>query len=183
MAATVTIRQWTGATAGTPSSSRTHIRMSTSDSTYTTETTNPIPIPGAGTNYSYWVSTRLSVDVTPTGTLNNIRWFSDGTSAGTGLVVYGADASTGSNAGYRQATGTPGSTGTQLNTTNHTGLDAAEVDVSGLTSGSPRSLAGSISNPSTGDVGDFFVYQLAVGTTASAGEMTDRTYSWRYDET
>lgn len=183
MAATVTIRQYTGASPGTQSSSRTTIRMSTSDNTYTTETTNPIPIPGAGTNYSFWVSTKLNADTTPTGTINNLRWYSDGTTFGTGLTCNGRDASTGADGGYRVAAGTTGTTGTQLTTGNHTGLDGTPADVTTYTSGSPASLGGTISNPTTGTFGDFFVYQLAVGTTASAGTVSARTFTWKYDET
>lgn len=184
MAATVTIRRWTGASGGTESASRTAIRSSSSDNDYTTETTNPIIIPVSGTNYGFWVSTRLNAGTSPTGTINNLRWNSDGTnSQGTGVTCVGQEANVGANAGYRQATGTVGTTGNVLNTTNHTGLTGAPVDVYGLTSGSPKSLAGSISNPTTGAFGSFFVYQIAVASTAGAGTLTNETYTWRYDET
>ena len=101
MAATVTIRRWTGAS-GSPV--KTDItggttRASTSDSP-TPGTSNPIPIPGSGTKYSYWVSTRLSADTTPTGTINNIRWYADGANNfGTGVTCVGNTATT-----YDQAT-------------------------------------------------------------------------------
>lgn len=180
MAATVTIRRWTGASGGPTKTDITssNTRMSTADDP-APGTSNPVPIPAAGTNYSYWVSTRLSADTTPTGTINNIRWYTDGTgSFGTGVTCSGNTATT-----YDQATGTPGTTGDELNTTNYTTLAAAPVDVFTHTSGSPKTVSGSISNPSTGDFGDFFVYQAAVGTTASAGASATETFTWQYDET
>lgn len=185
MSATVTIRRHTG-TAG--SQTKTDITggtavASTSDSP-SPGSANPIPIPVSGTKYSYWVSTRLSVDVTPAGTIDNLKWFADGANGfGTGVACNGADASTGSNAGYREAGGTPGDTGTQLTTGNHSGLDGSPADVFTYTTGSPKALGGTISNPSTGDVGDFFVWQLAVGSTAGPGLSPAETFTFRYDET
>lgn len=175
MAATVQIHRWTGATAGTGADiTSTTTRMKQADNG-TIDTSNPVP--AVTTSYSYWVHTRLNATVAPANGINNLNWYSDGVSAGTGLTVNGADASTGANAGYRQAT-----SAIILNTTNHTGLDAAPVDVSTLTSGSPRALGGSIA-ATTGAFGDFFVYQLAATSSASPGPMTARTYTWQYDET
>lgn len=185
MAATVIIDRLTG-TAGSETETditSANTRASTSDSA-SPGTANPIPVPASGTNYSYWVTTRLKCTVTPTGTIDNLRWYSDGTnSLGTGVTCKGADASTGTNSGYRQGTGTSGTTGTQLTTGNHTGLDGTPVDVFGLTSGSPKTLGGSIVNPSTGRFGDHFVYQVEVGTTAAAGTTTTETFTYKYDET
>jgi hypothetical protein len=176
MAATVTIRRTTGA-GPTVSAARTAIRSSTSDSDYTTETTNPIPIPGAGTNYGYWVSTRLSCDVAPAGTINNLRWYSDGSNNyGTGITCKGQEAT-----GYVQATGTPGTTGTQLTTGNYATLTGAPVDVFGLTTGSPKSLAGSTTG--TGNFGSYFVYQHEVASTAGPGTLSGETFTWKWDET
>lgn len=185
MAATVIINRHTGAGTSNGGTTFTAItsgntRASTSDAPVP-GTSDPIPIPGAGTNYSYWVSTRLQCTVAPSGTIDNLQWYSDATGFGTGVTVNGADASTGVDAGYRIATGTQGTTGTQLTTGNHTGLDAAPVDVTTLTSGSPRALGGSTTT--TAHFGDLFVYQFAVGTTASAGTTPANTFTFQYDET
>jgi len=102
---------------------------------------------------------------------------------GTGVTCKGAKASTGVDAGYRQATGTPGTTGTQLTQANHTGLDEAPADVFTFTSASPKALVGSIANPSTGQFGDHWVYQIEVGTTAVAGATGSESWTFRYDET
>lgn len=175
MAATVLIYRWTGATAGTGADiTSTTTRMKQADNG-TADTNNPVP--AVTTSYSYWVSTRLHCSVAPANSVSNLKWYSDGTSAGTGLTVSGAKASTGANAGYRQAT-----SAILLNNTNHTGLDVASAtDVTTYTSGSPLAITGSTAG--TGDFGDFFVYQLAATSSAAPGPMTARTYTWQYDET
>jgi hypothetical protein len=183
MAATVIINRWTGAF-GSPT--KTQIdganTVAAADDTHqavAAGSNNPIRIPAGGTNYSYWVTTRLRCTVTPAGTINNIRWYTDGgNSFGTGITCKAQDA-----ASYVQATGTQGTTGLQLTTGNHSGLSGAPVDAFSFTSGSPKSLAGSISNPSTGDFGDFMVYQIEVAPTAAPGVTSQETFTWVYDET
>jgi hypothetical protein len=185
MAATVQIVRKTGAGPGTPTDiTGINTRANAEDVHTTAGTANPIRIPAAGTNYSFWVTTRLNVTVTPAGTIDNLRWFTDGANGfGTGVTCRGAKASTGADAGYRIATGTVGTTGLLLNGTNHTGLDEATADVFGFTSGSPKSLSGSLTNPTTGQFGDHWVYQIEVGTTAGPGATPTETFTWRYDET
>lgn len=185
MAATVKIIRFTGSGAGAESDiTSINTRANAYDGHSTGDTSYPIQIPAAGNNYSYWVSTRLKCTVTPTGTINNVKWYTDGfNSFGTGVTCVGAKASTGANAGYRQATGSAGATGTELTMVNHTGLDESPSDVFAFTSGSPKSLIGSITNPSTGVFGDFMVYQIIVASTASPGTTGSETFTWRYDET
>lgn len=174
MAATILIYRWTGSGAGSGADiTSTTTRMKQADNG-TIDTSNPVP--AVTTSYSYWVSTRLHCSVAPANLVNNLQWYSDGTSAGTGLTVSGAKASTGANSGYRQAT-----SAIVLSTGNHTGLDATPAGVTTYTSGSTLAINGS--QASTGDFGDFFVFQLAATSSASPGPMTARTYSWQYDET
>lgn len=183
MAATVIINRWTGSS-GSPTktaiqSANTVANASDAHQATASGSTNPIKIPTAGTKYSFWVSTRLSASVTPAGTIDNLRWQTDGTNNfGTGVTCVGNTASS-----YVQATGTTGDTGTQLTTGNHTALAGTPVNVFTYTSASPKSVTGSISNPSTGDFGDFFVYQIEVATTASPGVTGQETFTWLYDET
>lgn len=186
MAATVQIVRKTGAPGSITITDITDInsRANAYDGHSTGDISNAIQIPAAGTNYSFWATTRLKCTVAPAGTINNLRWFTDGTgSFGTGVTCKAAKASTGADAGYRQATGTVGQTGTQLTQVNHTGLDAAPVDAFTFTAASPLALTGSISNPSTGEFGDHVVYQLEVGTTAGSGATSQETFTFRYDET
>ncbi len=183
MAATIQIRRQTGAGPTNDDITSINTRLSTSDNHYTTETTNPIPIPTAGTNYSFWCVTQLFAFTTPTGTIDNIRWYTDGTdSLGTGVTMSVATANV-----YDQATGTVGTTGTELTVANYgngtTDLDAAPVDAFGKTSAAPQTVAGSIVNPATGDFGDLVVFQSAVVSTATAGTTTTETITWQYDET
>lgn len=181
MAATVVIKRWTGSSGSPTKTDITGIntRANAEDAHTTAGTDNPIQVPSSGTNYSFWVSTRLSATSSPSGTIDNLRWYTDGSNNfGTGITCKGNTASA-----YAQATGTDGVTGDQLNTTNHEDLAGAPVDVFGHTSGSPKSVPGSISNPSTGDFGDFFVYQIEVADTAGPGATAQETFTWKYDET
>src|SRR5215210_4040989 len=161
--------------------SRAHTRANAEDAHSTAGTSNSILIPTSGTNYSYWVATRLSVDAITGGTVDNLRWYTDGTNNfGTGVTCKGALAGV-----YAQAAGTPGTTGTQLTVANYgngsTDLAAAPVDVFSFTLGSPKTLTGSAT--STGDVGQFWVYQIEVQTTASSGPSGQEQFTWKYDDT
>lgn len=182
MAATVQIHRYTGA-GPTDEGSITQSRFSTSDNHYTTETTNPIPIPTAGTNYSFWMPTRIYAATTPSGTINNVKWYTDGTNSWTGVTL-----EVGTSSAYSQATGTTGTTGDELTDTNYSGGTLSPTNPTadnafGYTSGSPLSVTGSISNPSTGAFGDYVILQLSVGSTASAGTLGTETITWQYDET
>lgn len=179
MPATVLIRRHTGAGPTATDITGINTRANAEDAHTTAGTTNPIKVPAAGTNYSYWVVTRLDATVTPAGTINNIKWYTDGANGfGTGVTCKMNTAT-----GYVQATGTPGTTGTQLTTGNYATLAGAPTDAFAFTSGSPKAVTGSISNPSTGEFGDRAVYQIEVGTTASAGATPQETFTWQYDET
>jgi hypothetical protein len=179
MAATVTIRRWTGSTGSPTKSDITSIntRANAEDAHSTAGTTNPVRVPESGTNYSYWVATRLSCDVAPSGTIDNIKWYTDGSNGmGTGVGVNVNTASA-----YVQATGTAGTTGIQLTTGNYAELAGAPSNAFAYTSGSPLSVTGSTTG--TGDFGHFVVYQVTVGTTAEPGATNSETFTWSYDET
>lgn len=181
MPATVDVVRWTGSTGSPTKTTITNIntRANAYDTHSTADTTQPIQIPGSGSNYSYWVSTRLTCSVTPSGTINNLRWYTDGANGfGTGVTVIAQEATA-----YVQATGTQGQTGTQLTTGNHSGLTGAPVDPFTFTSSSPKSLAGSISNPNTGDFGSWLVYQVVVASSALPGATPQETFTFKYDET
>ncbi len=184
MAATVLIKRWTGSgptktdiNSGTNPGINT--RLDASDAHSTGSTSNPITIPASSSNYSYWCVTRLSASVTPSTIINNIKWYTDSSnSLGTGVTYVVNTATT-----YVQATGTPGTTGDILSTGNYSTLAGAPSNAFAYTSGSPLSVTGSISNPSTGDFGDFVVSQIVVGTTAGAGATATESITWAFDET
>jgi hypothetical protein len=183
MAATVIINRFTGTSAGTKTAiTGINTRANAEDAHSTAGTSNSILVPAAGNNYSFWVTTKLEVTAITGGTVNNIKWYTDGSNNfGTGVTALVALASTGANAGYRQATGTTGTTGTVLNGTNHTGLDGAPVDPFTYTSGSPLSITGTTSTAA--DVGTFVVYQIVVASTASSGATGSETFTFQYDDT
>jgi hypothetical protein len=180
MPATVDITRWTGATGAPTKTTITGIntRANAEDNHSTAGTANPVQIPASGTNYSYWVCTRLTCSATPAGTINNLRWYSDGANNfGTGITCLGNEATA-----YTQATGTLGQTGIQLTTANYASV-TTPVDCFSLTAAAPKALAGSLANPNTGDFGSWFVYQIGVSTTALPGATGQETFTWKYDET
>jgi flavin reductase (DIM6/NTAB) family NADH-FMN oxidoreductase RutF len=97
------------------------------------------------------------------------------------VTVLGQAANVSTDAGYRQATGTVGTTGTQLTTGNHSGLTGAPVSIFTFTSASPKSLVGSTNT--TGVFGDHFVFQVGCdSTTVPASPAPANTIVFRYDE-
>ena len=178
MAATVTVSRWTGPS-GNPTKTditNANTRANAEDTHTTSGTANSVLIPIAGTNYSYWVSTRLAVSAINSGTVDNFNWYTDGSNNfGTGVNCIGTTATS-----YIQATGTIGTSGTQLTTANHPGLTGSPVDVFSFTVNAPKIVSGTIST--TGDAGDFFVYQITVDSTASSGATAAETFTWKYDD-
>ncbi len=176
MAADVSIKR---IVAGTPTViTDLNTRMHTDDVHSVAGVTLPVPIPISGFNYSYWVITALYADTSPAGTINNVKWFTDGVNdfgAGIGCVCGTATAVT-------APTGTPGTSGDELTPFSYTGLSAT-VDAFANTEGSPLAVAGSITDPDTGRISDFLVYQIAVDNTAVPGVTGQETFTWQYDET
>lgn len=180
MPATITIRRRTGTT-GSPTN--TDITSATSRVSLFDSPTpgagNPLQIPNAGTNYSFWSSFYLSADTTPSGTIDTVKWYSEGSNSyGTGIAMKVATASS-----YAQGVGSATS-GTQMIVANYATLTPSPPnDAFGYTSGSPLSVSGSISNPSTGIITNFIAMQMEIGTTAIPGVLTAETYSMTYNET
>lgn len=167
MAATVSVKEATGA--GPTNTTITNSRLKTADDS-TQDTNNPLVVPSSGVNWSYWKSHFLNADTTPSGTINNIKWYTDGAIGWTGVVLR-----VGTTPTYTQATGTEGTTG------NESSVATASADR--YTSADPRDVGGSISNPSTGKISDYVVLQAMIRTTAQAGTLAQETLTFRYDET
>jgi hypothetical protein len=186
MASDTRIRRFTGAgptetdvTGGTS-------RLSASDSA-TPTTTNPLFVPPVSvTYYSYWASFRL-YGQNNAGTINNIRWYTDGVnSMGVGLsLTVGRSRTPGDAAVYIQATGTQGTTGDNMVTysgTNHFIIDSQNAFQ--YTSENPLAVPGSfVGGGGAAYFGDFVVIQIAVGSNAQPGETTDEPMTFKYDET
>lgn len=167
-AATVSVKQAnsTGPTATTI----TNLRFNTDD-TVNPGTVNPLVKPSAGTNRSFSKTVYLNADTTPSGTINNVKIYCDGTIGWTGCILY-----IGASASYTQASGTAGTTGddSSVATTNIERYSAAA---------SAKSITGTISNPSTGKITDYVVMQVDVSTSAVAGTLSAETLTFQYDET
>lgn len=177
MAATVLIRRLTGAGPTATDITSINTRANAEDAHTTAGTSNSILVPAAGTNYSYWVTTRLDVTAITSGTVDNVKWYTDGSNNfGTGVTC-----SVGTATAYVQATGTAGTTGTQLTAGNYTGYTQGNANAFTYTSGAPLSVAGTTTT--TGQFGDRVVYQIEVGTTAASGATAQETFTWRYDDT
>lgn len=166
MPATTSIKQRTAAATDT---TITNLRHNTDD-TPNPGVVNPLVKPSSGFNYGFWKTVFLNADTTPSNTINNVKFFSDGAIGWTGVVLNG-----GTNAAYTQATGTAGATGDVSG--------VAITDVATYTSGSPLAVPGSINNPSTGKISDFVVLQAKVSNTAVAGTLPTEVLTFRYDET
>lgn len=179
MVATVIINRLTGATPDYTDITGINTRANAYDGHSTADTTYPVKIPAAGSNYSYWVQTRLETTVAPSGTIDNLRWYTDGANSfGTGVTC---NVTKGQIGDYVQATGTPGETGIVLNITNYPNIDDTPSDAFAKTSGSPYALLGSTTT--TEKFGDIVIYQVVVGSTASAGATGSETFTFMYDET
>lgn len=177
MAATVIINRLTGAGPTATPITSINTRANAEDAHTTAGTTNSILVPAAGTNYSYWVVTRLEVTAITSGTVDNLKWYTDGSNNfGTGVTCVVNTAT-----GYVQATGTAGTTGTQLTTGAYATLAGAPTNAFAYTTGAPLSVTGTTST--TGQFGDRVVYQIEVGTTAASGATATETFTWRYDDT
>jgi len=175
--ATVIINRLTGAGPAATDITSINTRANAEDAHTTAGTTNSILVPAAGTNYSYWVTTRLEVTAITAGTVDNVQWFTDGANNfGTGVTC-----SVGTATGYTQASGTAGTTGLQLTVGNFGTFTLGNANAFTYTTGSPLTVTGTTST--TGQFGSRVVYQIEVGTTALSGATATETFTWRFDDT
>lgn len=235
MAANIEIRSFHGATpdAGTNIASGS-IRFKTADND-TVDSNNPLAVPSSSTIYSFIKQFKFYAATTPSNTINNLRFYTDGANGlGTGVGVSGktfvsqvgtatagtTTTLTNSGATFPTLTGyvleiTAGTqAGTARRISSNTGtvitvasafpgtLDATSVyrvwyidpinnaqtlisglaDAFGWTSGAPLTVAGSITNPTTGTFGDGLLLQMSVASTAGQGTTASETLTWTYDE-
>lgn len=161
MAATVTIRVNTETDAGTQSGAQTGIDLISADNALNTignRTGNPIT--AGNRSYEKWVTAR--VDVAPDNACNNFKFWTDGT-VQTETTLYGGTTATGV---------TPTDSASSVATT----------DATTWTSGAKYTWhAGNLT--AIGHVTDFMVLQLATTGSATAGNWTQETLSYSYDET
>jgi len=166
MAATVQIFSFHEATPSGADVTDGTIRFKQADDD-TQDANAPIPIPAAGYEYSYLKQLQLKASTSPTGTIDNIKFFGDGSLDWAGCAIYAEV-----RASYIDPT-------TQVDTAHPSWVDNWENYVTGA----PLSVAGSIDNPDTGYFGELVVQQLRVGDAAGVGVQAAEDVTFRYDET
>lgn len=172
MAATVVIKEWTGATPTV--TTITNCRYCTTDGQDTS--TYPLVKPASGTNYSYVKTVVPYASVAPAGGLSNLKFYTDGSNTyGTGVTLNGIPLAQGS---YAAAAGTQGTSGT-LSAAVYT----SGVDLFTYTSASPLSLTGTLGATTGSGTFQVLQSQMALATTVSAGTLSAETFTFRYDET
>lgn len=148
----------------------------------TIDALNPMPIPSAGTEFSRWKQIYLVATTAPGTQVDNIRLFTDAGGFGTGITVNVADQFP-----VKTALLDTGYDVSDANATMTTHTDITTVtDVFTFTTGSPLSgitigEAGAIIN-AIGETCHYVVLQMEVISTAAPGNLTDETFTWRYDE-
>lgn len=133
----------------------------------TNDNNDPLIIPSAGTNYSYDKACRVAVTGGTFTQLSNLRLRVDTDPIGTGLDLFYGFTGT-----YAQPSGATDSTIAVTDFGGSTNYGWLSGDSSGHT----------MDSNNTGQWGDLVYFQIDIGTTASAGEITDFTITARYDE-
>ena len=148
----------------------------------TIDSSDPMPITSSTTEYSRWKQIYLLCDTAPDTQVDNIRFFTDGGGFGTGITV-----NVGDQFPVHNAAATTGYDVSDANEimTNHTDITSV-TDAFTFNSGSPLSgpsisEAGSIINLAA-ETTNYLVLQMLVIDTASPGNLTDETFTFRYDE-
>lgn len=162
MAATLTLRVYTGSAAGTESSSVTGIDFESADNatnSLANRQANPITV---GTNsYEKWL--KLKVDAAPANAVTNFKIWGDGAvQTSTTLTFTGA---------YVTGT-TPVTTASTI----------ANANFTTYTSGN-KATWDSASYSATNATTKYSVFQLQVDATCGPGNWTQETISYSYDET
>ncbi|MCP6727576.1 MAG: hypothetical protein KJI69_06210 [Patescibacteria group bacterium] len=148
----------------------------------TIDSSDPMPIPTAGTEFSRWKQIYLVCTTAPDTQVDNVRFFTDGGGFGTGITVRVGDQFPLHSAAIE--TGYDVSDANAVMTT-HTDITTSS-DAFTFTTGSPLSgptisEAGGIIN-AIGETTNYLVLQMEVLSTASPGNLTDETFTFRYDE-
>jgi len=160
MAATVTIRVFTGSSAGTMSGAVTGIDLMSADgATNSTANRQANPITAGGRSYEKWLKAR--VDVAPDNYVNNFQLWGDGA----------VQQSTTLYLGKTQSGVTPTNSDSTVATNNWTGY---------LTGS--RFAWHATNMTGIGSLTDYAVFQLDVDSDAAAGNWTQETLNYSYDE-
>lgn len=195
MVATVSVMVDYGGTDGSPLSQDTtgnepSIRFKTldnNDMSTNGKLLGTIDVPVSGTNNSFWKHIYLKVTGGDFTRIDNVKFYTDGSSFGTGIETFvGTELPThnsGDSSGYVKATGTENSSGDTM--LDH-GDISTKTNVFTFTSGTPKNISISESDNMINSVGestDYIVAQMEVASTVSLkGDLTDKTWYFIFDE-
>lgn len=172
MAATVKVYEYWAAAPSAAAVSSAGARFCTSD-TNDPGVLYPMVRPSDGsTNHSYEKHFALYAETSAAGGINNIKWYTDGT---TGATWTGLSMFVGTTSAYTQTSGTEGVTGNDS-------LIATSAAFA-YTSGAQMSVGGSIASGATGKISDYVVLQMDITSAAGPGTIAAETITWQYDET
>jgi hypothetical protein len=161
MAATVTIRVYTGTDATTESTAQTGIDLiSANNATNTSTNRATYPITAGTNSYEKWIKAR--VDAAPDNYVNTFKLYGDGTVQQSTVLYVGAT-----------TTGATATTATSSIATN------AWTDYTNTTNGFDWHSTNMTAEASTTR---YAVFQLAVAADAAAGNWTQETLSYSYNE-
>ena len=160
MVATVNIFTDFGGSDGNPSNeqnissnSPVHLRFKTADNN-TVDSVDEIKIPETGTNRSYWKHVYLKITGGTFSRINNIKFYTGGTNFGTGITM---------NVGNETPT---------KNSNSNSGYVVA--------SGTRGESGGQLD--SVNETSDYLVFQMDVGSTATKADLSNKTWTFQYDE-
>ena len=162
MAAGLTIRVYTGATAATQSAAVTGIDFVSADNatnTLANRQANPISVGTA--SYEKWL--KLYIDTAPANAVTNFKIWGDGAVQTSTILYFTANYVTGT---------TPVATTSPV----------ANAAFTGYTAGN-KATWDATSYTATGSMTRFTVFQLAVGADCVPGNWVQETISYSYDET
>ena len=131
----------------------------------TVDINDPMVIPASGSDWSFEKWLRLEITVAPDNQIENLRAYSDGSEAVTGVNYW-----------YR----TIGVFATPVQPASNAGL----TDLFTSNSGSPIDMDAVNTGPftGTGEIGDYLVLSLEVDDTATQGNLAAETLTFAYDE-
>lgn len=162
MAATVTIRVYTGATASTESSAQTGIDLMSADGATNSPANRAAnPITASEKSYEKWIKAR--VDVAPDNAVSNFELWGDGTVQQSTTLYVGKKVA-------------PGVTPTSADSSYATN-DWTQQTSGGKFAWHATNMTGVAS------VTDYAVFQLDVNADAAPGNWTQETINYSYDET
>lgn len=191
MAATTYVEEGNGGTVTW--NSITNGRYCTADM-YNPGSAHPCIVPPTGTNYSYWKSHRLAWSGIGTQ-ISNIKWYGPGGTIkddwglGTGGGVVVGKKSSGDNGcpdgNYQQAAGTQDTTGYYMDddTNGHAYYKGAAGEVVSIdTYTSSNALQVDSTVYTTNGHSKHVVTQVVIGSDATQGDKSDKTFTFQYDE-